>query len=99
MTASSRRSLRQAPQDGAPSAGSMRAGPAQSRAPQRPVRVLEQATTATSATPRGHWLLWELGPNQCHWPHGDGPFTFCGAERTDDPQYCAEHAAIFYARR
>lgn len=98
MTASSR-SLQQAPQDGALSAGSMRARRAQPKAGQRPVRVPEQATAATIATPRGHWLLWELGPNQCHWPHGDGPFTFCGAERTDDPQYCAEHAAIFYARR
>jgi len=98
MTASSR-SVPQAPQDGTSSAGSMRARHAQPVAGQRPVRVLEQAAAATSATARGHWLLWELGPNQCHWPHGDGPFTFCGAERTDDPQYCAEHAAIFYARR
>ena len=48
---------------------------------------------------RGRWLLWELGNNQCRWPHGDGPFTFCGAERTDDRRYCPEHAALFYARR
>ena len=52
-----------------------------------------------SAPARGRWLLWDLGNSQCRWPHGDGPFTFCGAERVDDPRYCPEHAALFYARR
>jgi len=56
-------------------------------------------SAARIARERGNWLLWELGQNQCHWPHGDGPFTFCGAERSGDARFCAEHAAIFYARR
>lgn len=29
--------------------------------------------------------------NACHWPLGDGPFLFCGAQAEDGKVYCATH--------
>jgi GcrA cell cycle regulator len=36
--------------------------------------------------------LWQLTDSQCRWPHGDGPFVFCGQPRErGGTAYCAEH--------
>lgn len=44
-----------------------------------------------------HVPLHELGPTQCHWPYGEGPYTFCGREKEVERVYCAAHQAL--ARR
>ena len=36
--------------------------------------------------------LMDLGPRQCKWPHGDGPFVFCGHSRPFGEPYCPYHA-------
>ena len=36
--------------------------------------------------------LWQLREDQCRWPHGDGPFVFCGQPKErGGTSYCAEH--------
>lgn len=42
-----------------------------------------------------HLPLMELNEPQCHFPLGDGPFTFCGHD-TGGATYCAFHAGITY---
>ena len=37
--------------------------------------------------------LIELGEDLCHWPYGDGPFTFCG-HPVHDGSYCLAHQAL-----
>jgi GcrA cell cycle regulator len=39
-----------------------------------------------------HVSLLELGNNECHWPYGEGPFTFCGNRA--DGTYCAAHRLL-----
>lgn len=39
-----------------------------------------------------HLSLIELEPDQCRWPYGDGPFTFCGCTVLTDSSYCPMHA-------
>ena len=50
--------------------------------------------TPTPSTP-GAFLglpLWQLREDQCRWPHGDGPFVFCGQPKErGGTAYCAEH--------
>lgn len=38
----------------------------------------------------------ELRPGQCKWPHGDGPFLFCGHVAEAGAAYCAFHKRIAY---
>ena len=40
------------------------------------------------------YSLMDLPPRSCHYPHGDGPFTFCGAEVVDNSPYCGYHLAV-----
>jgi GcrA cell cycle regulator len=37
-----------------------------------------------------------LGDSNCHWPYGDGPFTFCGHQALAKLPYCAKHCRIAY---
>jgi GcrA cell cycle regulator len=41
-----------------------------------------------------HLNLLELEPNQCRWPYGDGPFTFCGHPQLSGFVYCAPHVGL-----
>jgi GcrA cell cycle regulator len=41
-----------------------------------------------------HLTLLELEPGQCRYPHGDGPFTFCGHPQAAGRPYCGPHAAL-----
>ena len=34
-----------------------------------------------------------LSESQCRWPHGDGPFTFCGQAQERGSPYCPDHKA------
>lgn len=38
----------------------------------------------------------ELTKNTCKWPHGEGPFTFCGHAITTGRSYCAYHCGIAF---
>ncbi|MCK1479305.1 hypothetical protein IVB27_32345 [Bradyrhizobium sp. 197] len=38
--------------------------------------------------------LADLGKNECRYPYGDGPFTFCG--HPAEGSYCAGHKALCY---
>ena len=35
--------------------------------------------------------LVDLGPKDCRWPYGDGPFTFCARQAVPGQAYCAFH--------
>lgn len=38
-----------------------------------------------------HVSLLDLERNECRWPYGDGPFTFCGCAAEDGKPYCLPH--------
>ncbi len=38
----------------------------------------------------------ELEPGQCKWPHGDGPFLFCGHPAFPGEVYCDFHCRLAY---
>ena len=40
--------------------------------------------------------LHELQRGHCKYPHGDGPFTFCGQDVEHGKPYCPHHAALCY---
>jgi len=42
--------------------------------------------------------LHELDRSHCRYPHGDGPFTFCGHEVEQGGSYCPHHAALCYRK-
>lgn len=35
--------------------------------------------------------LSDLGPDECRYAYGDGPFLFCGHPKLDDTSYCGPH--------
>ena len=41
-----------------------------------------------------HLALADLGPAHCRWPHGEGPYSFCGLQRMKGSSYCVEHDAV-----
>ncbi len=41
-----------------------------------------------------HVSLFDLNQDQCRYPYGDGPFTFCGCQKIDDSSYCGPHHAL-----
>jgi len=43
-----------------------------------------------------HLSVTDLGIDTCHWPHGDGPFTFCGLPVSHGKPYCPHHCGIAY---
>ena len=38
----------------------------------------------------------EITDNECKYPHGDGPFQFCGCPAVPGLSYCASHARIAF---
>lgn len=42
------------------------------------------------AQPR-YLTLMQLEPDDCRFPFGDGPITFCGHPKTPGSSYCREH--------
>lgn len=36
----------------------------------------------------------QLGPKDCRYPYGDGPYTFCGNSCATGTPYCPEHHAL-----
>ena len=41
----------------------------------------------------GRYDLMDLPTKGCRWPHGDGPFTFCGEPAARGNPYCPAHRA------
>ena len=38
-----------------------------------------------------HVELIDIGADQCRYPYGDGPFTFCGCQKIANSSYCGPH--------
>ena len=65
------------------------------RKPQAPTvkpipRIDEIHLRCAEIEPR-HLTLDQLDSNDCRYPFGDGPFTFCGRLNADGSSYCIEH--------
>ena len=41
----------------------------------------------------------QLQPGQCKWPHGTGPYLFCGHPASEGESYCQFHCARAYDRK
>lgn len=41
-----------------------------------------------------HVSLLDLSRGECHWPYGDGPYTFCGHKAASESSYCAAHRLL-----
>lgn len=52
--------------------------------------VSEVKIACVEIVPRNLSLL-ELEPNDCRYPYGDGPFTFCGHPKQAGSSYCTPH--------
>lgn len=48
---------------------------------------------AAEIVPLGLDLI-DLEPDQCRFPYGDGPFTFCGHKKQEGSSYCPDHFAL-----
>lgn len=42
--------------------------------------------------------LRDLGKNDCRFPLGEGPYTFCAAPKWGDTSYCEHHASVCLIR-
>lgn len=51
----------------------------------------DQATLRCVEVDPRHLSFAELGPKDCRYPYGDGPFTFCGRPQLDGYSYCEGH--------
>lgn len=45
-----------------------------------------------------HKDLVDLGPNDCRFPYGEGPYTFCGNPQMEGRSYCGPHTALSFRR-
>lgn len=52
--------------------------------------VAETILHCVEIVPHGLSLM-DLEPNDCRFPYGDGPFTFCGHPKQAGSSYCAPH--------
>jgi hypothetical protein len=59
----------------------------------RPSRAERQAELFAAA-PSTAVALTDLGPRQCRWPYGEGPFLFCGCPTAPRAAYCEAHRRI-----
>jgi len=53
-------------------------------------RAWERKIICTEVDPRNIDMM-DLEPNDCRWPEGEGPYTFCGAPKFNGFSYCAGH--------
>jgi GcrA cell cycle regulator len=45
-----------------------------------------------------HKSLSDLGRDECRYPYGDGPYTFCGNPQREGHSYCGPHFALTLRR-
>lgn len=41
-----------------------------------------------------HKSLFDLEPNDCRYPYGEGPYTFCGHPKLEGRSYCGPHFGL-----
>ncbi len=58
--------------------------------PNQPRPSKDETVMRCAAIEPHHIALSDLTKDNCHWPYGDGPFTFCGHDRFLK-SYCAAH--------
>jgi GcrA cell cycle regulator len=64
--------------------------------PPKPIKIfVAEAFVARAAdvVPR-HLPLLDLKPDDCRYPYGNGPFSFCGHGKTPGSSYCFEHDCL-----
>ena len=44
-----------------------------------------------------HLELWQLRSDDCRYPYGDGPFTFCGHPSFNGSSYCEAHFRLTHS--
>jgi GcrA cell cycle regulator len=57
----------------------------------KPLPRSEEIQIRCAAIEPRHLTIDQLEPDDCRYPYGDGPFTFCGHWKMDGSSYCAEH--------
>jgi GcrA cell cycle regulator len=63
----------------------------------RPVVIPFPEQPAEPVVPLGKKLM-QLKADDCRYPYGDGPFTFCGHRKLSTGPYCAAHQAITHSQ-
>jgi GcrA cell cycle regulator len=71
---------------------------AEPRVSVRRVAMLKVEPVSANTAPIGSKSLIDLAPDECRWPFGDKPYTFCGCRTFTSLPYCAGHARIAYGR-
>ena len=56
--------------------------------PATPYVIVSEVTAPRGSGPLS---LIDLRNNECHWPFGEGPFTFCGKPCIPELPYCPKH--------
>ena len=57
----------------------------------KPIPRVEEIRIRCAAIEPRHLTLDQLETNDCRYPFGDNPFTFCGRLNLDGRSYCVEH--------
>jgi GcrA cell cycle regulator len=65
---------------------------------QRVAMLLKTEPVSADIPPIGTKSLLDLAPDECRFPFGDKPYTFCGCRTFTGLPYCAGHARIAYGR-
>jgi GcrA cell cycle regulator len=71
---------------------------AEPRVSMQRVAMLKAEPVSANTPPIGAKSLLDLAPDECRWPFGNGPYTFCGCRAVAGLRYCAGHARIAYGR-
>lgn len=61
--------------------------------PPKPTEAQIAVFRCAEVTPK-NVALTDLSYGDCHWPYGDGPFTFCGHPKFGESPYCGPHFAL-----
>jgi hypothetical protein len=66
----------------------------------RLIQTIESAEVrrirAADVVPK-HITFDELTPSTCHYPFGEGPFTFCGCDAVEGKPYCEPHQLLTHS--
>jgi GcrA cell cycle regulator len=61
--------------------------------------MLKAEPVSANTAPIGTKSLLDLAPDECRFPFGDKPFTFCGCRAVTGLPYCVGHTRIAHGRR
>jgi hypothetical protein len=62
------------------------------------IAMLKAESVSADTAPIGTKSLLDLAPDECRFPFGDKPYTFCGCKVVVGLPYCAPCAGIAYGR-